>query len=115
MKKLKLVVNNEIKKNNTNNYFVKKELKLILNLYAQMISQGYCKDYGLSIGPIGVSFDIYKRSSERPIIRIFKNLKFKHNNEKYLVLDKSGITIKKHENLSLLLNQLNWFKLKIVS
>ena len=63
MKHLKLIINNDIK-NNSNNYFIKKELKLILNLYAQMVSQGYCKDYGLSIGPMGISFDIYKRSSE---------------------------------------------------
>ena len=48
MKHLKLIINNDIK-NNSNNYFIKKELKLILNLYAQMVSQGYCKDYGLSI------------------------------------------------------------------
>ncbi len=46
MKHLKLIINNDIK-NNSNNYFIKKELKLILNLYAQMVSQGYCKDYGL--------------------------------------------------------------------
>ena len=114
MKHLKLIVNNEIK-NNSNNYFIKKELKLILNLYAQMVSQGYCKDYGLSIGPTGISFDIYKRSSEKPIIKILKNLKYKNINEKYLVIDKNGLTLKKSENLKLLINQLNWFKLKIVS
>ena len=114
MKHLKLIINNDIK-NNSNNYFIKKELKLILNLYAQMVSQGYCKDYGLSIGPMGISFDIYKRSSEKPIIKILKNLKYKNINEKYLIIDRNGITLKKSENLKSLIDQVNWFKLKIVS
>ena len=114
MKHLKLIINNDIK-NNSNNYFIKKELKLILNLYAQMVSQGYCKDYGLSIGPMGISFDIYKRSSEKPIIKILKNLKYKNINEKYLIIDRNGLTLKKSENLKSLIDQVNWFKLKIVS
>ena len=114
MKHLKLIINNDIM-NNSNNYFIKKELKLILNLYAQMVSQGYCKDYGLSIGPMGISFDIYKRSSEKPIIKILKNLKYKNINEKYLIIDRNGLTLKKSENLKSLIDQVNWFKLKIVS
>ena len=114
MKHLKLIINNDIK-NNSNNYFIKKELKLILNLYAQMVSQGYCKDYGLSISPMGISFDIYKRSSEKPIIKILKNLKYKNINEKYLIIDRNGIALKKSENLKSLIDQVNWFKLKIVS
>ena len=114
MKHLKLIINNDIK-NNSNNFFIKKELKLILNLYAQMVSQGYCKDYGLSIGPMGISFDIYKRSSEKPIIKILKNLKYKNINEKYLIIDRNGIALKKSENLKSLIDQVNWFKLKIVS
>ena len=47
MKHLKLVVNNENKKSVF--FFNKKELKSILNLYAQMVSGGDWKDYGLSI------------------------------------------------------------------
>ena len=114
MKHLKLIINNDIK-NNSNNYFIKKELKLILNLYAQMVSQGYCKDYGLSISPMGISFDIYKRSSEKPIIKILKNLKYKNINEKYLIIDRNGSILKKSENLKSLIDQVNWFRLKIVS
>ena len=47
MKHLKLVVNNIHKKKEI--FFNKLELKLILNLYAQMVSGGEWKDYGLSI------------------------------------------------------------------
>ena len=47
MKHLKLIINN---KNITEDiFFNKKELKIILNLYARMVSNGEWKDYGLSI------------------------------------------------------------------
>ncbi len=64
---------------------------------------------------MGISFDIYKRSSEKPIIKILKNLKYKNINEKYLIIDRNGSTIKKSENLKSLIDQVNWFRLKIVS
>ena len=47
MKHLKLVINNINK--NKDVFFNKPELKLILNLYATMVSAGDWKDYGLSI------------------------------------------------------------------
>ena len=47
MKHLKLVVNNENKKRDI--FFNKKELKLIFNLYAQMVSGGEWKDYILHV------------------------------------------------------------------
>ena len=47
MKHLKLVIDNQNKKFDI--FFNKKELKLILNLYAKMVSAGDWKDYGLSI------------------------------------------------------------------
>ena len=43
MKHLKLVVNNRNIKKDI--FFNKKELKLILNLYAKMVSSGEWKDY----------------------------------------------------------------------
>ena len=57
MKYLKLVVNNGNK--NTDIFFNKKELRLILNLYAEMVSSGEWKDYGLSISKKEVSFNDY--------------------------------------------------------
>ena len=47
MRHLKLVINNENEKKDI--FFNKKELKLILNLYAKMVSSGDWKDYGLNI------------------------------------------------------------------
>ena len=50
MKKLKLIVNNNIKKKEKTIFFVKTELQSILNLYSRMVSNGTWKDYSLSSG-----------------------------------------------------------------
>ena len=60
MKNLKLVINNDNKKKES--FFNKIELKLILNLYADMVSGGEWKDYGLSISKKEVSFNVYHRT-----------------------------------------------------
>ena len=46
---LKLVVNNVNKKLEDKHFFEKDELKIILDLYARMVSEGSWKDYGLNI------------------------------------------------------------------
>ena len=96
MKHLKLIIDN--KNNKTDIFFSKKELKLILNLYAQMVSSGEWKDYGLSISKKEVSFNVYQRTSDFPAYKITKNLKPKNENEKYLVKNSQNFIINNSEN-----------------
>ncbi len=110
--KLKLVINNKFYKRES--FFVKKELQIILNLYAKKVSSGDWKDYGLSINKREITFDIYQRASEKPIYRISKNLNPKNKKEKFYVLDKNGRVVKKSENLDGLINRIEWTKLKLV-
>ena len=49
MKNIKLVINNDLKKEKEK-FFIKKELQCILNLYAKMVSNGTWKDYSFSSG-----------------------------------------------------------------
>ena len=114
MKKFRLVVNNETKKSEADKFFVKKELQCILNLYAKMVSNGSWKDYSFSSGSKEVSFDVYQRASEKPVIKITKNLKPSYFNEKFLIKNKDGVIIKKSENLSQLINKTSWNKLKVI-
>ena len=113
MKHLKLVINNGNKKKNI--FFNKNELKLILNLYAEMVSSGEWKDYGLSISKKEVSFNVYRRTSEFPIYKITKNLKPKNENEKYLIKDTQNKIINKSENLKNLIKKIIWKKFKLVN
>ena len=113
MKHLKLVISNDNKKKDI--FFNKVELKLILNLYAKMVSGGEWKDYGLSISQREVSFNVYRRTSEFPAYKITKNLRPKNENEKYLVIDATNKIIKNSANLQNLIQKITWKKLKLVN
>ena len=71
MKNIRLIVDNDRKAKQP--YFIKKELQTILNLYAKMVSNGTWKDYSLYTGNKEISFNVYKKASEKPILRILKN------------------------------------------
>tara|TARA_Y100000590_G_C15512560_1_gene935973 strand:+ start:477 stop:818 length:342 start_codon:yes stop_codon:yes gene_type:complete len=113
MKHLKLVVNNKNKKRDI--FFNKKELKLILNLYAKMVSGGEWKDYGLSISKKEVSFNVYQRTSEFPAYKITKNLKPKNVNEKYIVKNAHDKIMNNSESLETLIEKIIWKKFKLVN
>ena len=113
MRHIKLVINNNIKKEKEK-FFIKKELQCILNLYAKMVSNGNWKDYSFSTGSKEISFDVYQRSSDKPVLRILKNLKPNYHNEKFLIKDVNGKVLQKSENLNKLINKTSWNNLKIV-
>jgi len=110
---LKLIINNEKKVKNI--FFNKNELKLILNLYARMVSNGEWKDYGLNISKRYVSFNVYHRSSDFPIYKITKNLAPKNKSDKYLIKNSKNKVIKNSENLESLIEKIVWQKLKLVN
>ena len=113
MKHLKLIINNESKKNDI--FFNKTELQLILNLYAEMVSGGEWKDYGLSISKREVSFNVYHRTSEFPVYKITKKLKPKNEHEKYLIKDAANKIIRNSGNLQKLIQKIIWIKFKLVN
>ena len=109
---LRLVVNNiDNKKLEDNHFFEKNELKIILDLYAKMVSEGSWKDYGLSISSKQVGFSVFKNAAENALYRICKNFKPKSKNLKYLITDTNGKILKNSFDLNLLLKNTNWKKL----
>jgi hypothetical protein len=114
MKNIRLVINNDIQKKEKEKFFIKKELQCILNLYAKMVSNGAWKDYSLSSGIREVSFDVYQRASDKPVLRILKNLKPNYYNEKYLIKDRNGNILKKSESLNHLIDKTSWDKLRLI-
>ncbi len=113
MKNIRLVINNETKKEKEK-FFVKRELQCILDLYAKMVSNGAWKDYSFSSGSREISFDVYQRASDKPILRISKNLKPNYYNEKFFIKDKNGNILKKSENLNQLINKTSWNNIRLV-
>ena len=108
---LKLVINNTRKHIEDKHFFEKDELKIILDLYAKMVSEGSWKDYGLSISSKQVGFSVFKNSAENAMYKICKNFKPSNKNLKYLITDSKGKIYKNSNSLEVLLKSTNWKKL----
>ncbi len=109
---LRLIINNTHNKSIDEKYFFEKnELKIILDLYAKMVSEGSWKDYGLNISSRQVGFSVFKNAAENALYKICKNFKPKNKNLRYLITDTNGKILKNSDNLSNLLKKTNWKKL----
>ena len=108
---LKLIVDNSNSKEKEKYFFEKKELKIILDLYAKMVSEGSWKDYGLTISSKQVSFSVFKNAAENAMYKICKNFKPSNKNLKYLITDTNGKILKNSFDLKILLKNTNWKKL----
>ena len=111
-KNLKLVVNNISKDENERYFFEKKELKVILDLYAKMVSEGSWKDYGLSISSKQISFIVFKHAAENAMYKICKNFKPSNKNLRYLITDTNGKILKNSFELKKLLKNKDWKRLQ---
>ena len=109
---LKLVVNNPHNQAEEKQFFEKDELKIILDLYAKMVSEGSWKDYGLNISIRQVSFSVFKNAAENALYKICKNFKPNNKNYKYLITDSKGNVLKNSFELENLLKNTNWKKLR---
>ena len=110
-KHLKLVVNNTYSNERRKYFFEKDELKIILDLYAKMVSNGSWKDYGLKISSKQVAFSVFKNSSENAVYNICKDFKPMNKNLKYLITDTKGRILRNSYILESLLKNTNWKKL----
>ena len=101
---LRLIINNVSDRLiEEKNFFEKDELKIILDLYAKMVSEGSWKDYGLSISSKQVGFSVFKNAAENALYKICKNFKPKNKNLKYLITDTNGKVLKNSFDLNELL------------
>ena len=110
---LRLIINNTHNKGIEEKYFFEKnELKIILDLYAKMVSEGSWRDYGLNISSKQVGFSVFKNAAENALYKICKNFRPKNKNLKYLITDTNGKILKNSYELRLLLKNTNWKSFK---
>ena len=112
IRNLKLVINNTHNQIEERQFFEKNELKIILDLYAKMVSAGSWKDYGLNISIRQVSFSVFKNAAENALYKICKNFKPNNKSLKYLITDSNGKILKNSFDLTTLLKNTNWKNLK---
>ena len=110
-KNLRLVVNNFQNQIEEKHFFEKNELKIILDLYAKMVSEGSWRDYGLSISSKQVGFSVFRNAAENAIYKICKNFRPSNKNLKYLITDSRDKVLKNSFDLKILLKNNNWKKL----
>ena len=110
-KHLKLVVNNSHSNEKHKYFFEEDELKIILDLYAKMVSEGSWKDYGLNISSRQVGFSVFKNAAENAMYKICKNFKPNNKNLKYLITDSKGKILNNSHDLVILIKNTNWKKL----
>ena len=111
MKRLRLVINND-KKNCKQIFFIKKELREILDLYAKMVSNGSWKDYGLAISSKEITFSVFKNATENAVYKICKKFKPVNINLRYSITDSNGKILNNSSNLENLILKTNWKKIK---
>ena len=109
---LKLVINNNYLEKKAQHFFEKDELKIILDLYAKMVSEGSWKDYGLNISSKQVGFCVFKNATENAMYKICKNFKPSNRNLKYLITDSKGKILDNSASLENLIKNTNWKKLR---
>ena len=109
---LKLVINNPYKQIEERQFFEKNELKIILDLYAKMVSEGSWKDYGLNISSRQISISVFKYAAENALYKICKNFKPSNKNLKYLITDTNGKVLKNSFDLEILLKNTSWKNFK---
>ena len=109
---LKLVINNIYSEKKPQHFFEKDELKIILDLYAKMVSEGSWKDYGLTISSKQVEFSVFKNAAENAIYKICKNFKPSNKNLRYLITDTNGKILKNSYELRILLKNTDWKRLQ---
>ena len=109
---LKLVDDNPSNRIEEKHFFEREELKIILDLYAKMVSEGSWKDYGLSISSKQVSFSVFRNATENALYKICKNFKPKNKNLRYLITDTNGKILRNSYELKTLLKGTNWKKLQ---
>lgn len=83
--------------------FDRRELTRILDLYGRMVAAGYWRDYAIGFSPDAATFSAFRRSAERPEIRIEKRPALRWKQGEFALIGEHGQTLKRGQELALVL------------
>jgi hypothetical protein len=75
--------------------FDRLELTRILDLYGRMVAAGHWRDYALRIDPDVAVFAAYRRTSERPEVRIEKRPELRLKQGAFALVGEHGAVLKR--------------------
>jgi hypothetical protein len=80
--------------------FDRRELNRILDLYGRMVAAGHWRDYAIRIDPDVTVFAAFRRSSERPEIRIEKRSELRSKQGAFALVGEHGMVLKRGHDLA---------------
>jgi len=79
--------------------FDRLEIQRILDLYGRMVAAGHWRDYALSMGADLAVFAAYRRTSERPEVRIEKRPELRTKQGAFALVSEHGLVLKRGHEL----------------
>ena len=83
--------------------FDRRELQRILDLYGRMVAAGHWRDYALKLNGEAAVFAAFRRSAERPEIRIEKRPQLRLKQGAFALVSEHGVVLKRGNDLSAVL------------
>ncbi len=83
--------------------FDRRELTRILDLYGRMVAAGHWRDYALRFSPDAAVFAAFRRTSERPEVRIEKHPALRLKQGAFALICEHGLVLKRGQDLGLIL------------
>ena len=75
------------------------EIKRILDLYGRMVAAGHWRDYAISMGADLAVFAAFRRTSERPEVRIEKRPELRVKQGAFALVSEHGLVLKRGHEL----------------
>lgn len=94
--------------------FERAELMRILDLYGRMVAAGHWRDYAIDVGRDMAIFSAFRRSAERPEVRIEKCPALRNRQGLWRLAGENGATLKRGHDLSAVLAPLERRLMKLV-
>jgi hypothetical protein len=87
----------------------------ILDLYGRMVAAGHWRDYAIRIDPNVAVFAAFRRSAERPEVRIEKRPALRLKQGAYALVSEHGAVLKRGHELSNILAPLERRLMRLVA
>ncbi|GLR48500.1 DUF2794 domain-containing protein [Sphingomonas astaxanthinifaciens] len=91
------------------------ELQKILDLYGRMVAAGHWRDYAMQFAPDLASFAAFRRTAERPEIRIEKRPSLRVKQGAWALVSEHGAVLKRGHELGPVLAPLERRLIKLVA
>lgn len=94
--------------------FDRAELTRILDLYGRMVAAGHWRDYAISLERDAASFSAFRRTAERPEIRIEKRPALRLRQGQWTLFAETGAVLRRGHELSQVLAPVERRLMKLV-